>query len=61
MKRVSVILSILVALSMLLAACAPKTAEPTTPPVVPTEPPAMEVPPLDPAEVAATLTRNETL
>ena len=61
MKRVSVILSILVALSMLLAACAPKTAEPTTPPVVPTEPPAMEVPPLDPAEVAATLPRNETL
>ena len=61
MKRVSVILSILVALSMLLAACAPKTAEPTKPPVIPTEPPALEVPALDPAKVAAALPRNETL
>ncbi len=58
MKRVSVFLAILIALSMLLAACAPK-ATPT--PVVPTEPPAMEVPPIDPAEVAAALPRNETL
>jgi peptide/nickel transport system substrate-binding protein len=66
MKRVSVFLTIIVALSMLLAACAPKTAvpvEPTKPPVVATEPPvvATEPPVLDPAQIAAALPRNETL
>jgi peptide/nickel transport system substrate-binding protein len=54
MKRLTTILSILMALSMLLAAC--KTA---------TETPTAEVPiveePIDPAAVAAALPRNETL
>ncbi len=62
MKRVSILLSIVVALSMLLAACAPKTAVPTEAPVVVTEAPvATEAPVLDPADIAASLPRNETL
>jgi peptide/nickel transport system substrate-binding protein len=63
MKRTTILLSVLAALSMLLSACgsATPTAAPATT-VPPTVVPATAVPPTaSPAEIAATLPRNETL
>jgi peptide/nickel transport system substrate-binding protein len=63
MKRTTILLSVLAALSMLLSACgsATPTAAPATT-VPPTVVPATAVPPTaSPADIAATLPRNETL
>jgi peptide/nickel transport system substrate-binding protein len=65
MKRISIIFSVLLVLSMLLAACAKPTAvvtvAPTKAPVATEVPPVATEAPLDPAAVAASLPRTETL
>jgi len=68
MKRLTTILSILMALSILLGACAKPTATEEVAVVIEEAPPT-EVPevapteeePVDPADVAAALPRNETM
>ena len=69
MKRTIFVLSVLVVLSMLLSACATPTAAPTAAPatavpataVPPTAVPVPTEAPLDPAAIAASLPREETL
>jgi peptide/nickel transport system substrate-binding protein len=61
MKRVTILLSVLVAFSMLLSACGTPTAAPATQPPA-TQPPATAVPPTpSAADIAASLPRNETM
>jgi len=60
MKRLTIILSALVAFSMLLSSCGTPTAAPTVAPA--TQPPATAVPPTpSAADIAASLPRNETM
>jgi peptide/nickel transport system substrate-binding protein len=64
MKRLTAILSILMAMSMLLGACATPTAEPTEAMAAPTsevEVAPTEAMPAEPADIVASLPRNETM
>jgi peptide/nickel transport system substrate-binding protein len=66
MKRLTIVLSVMLALGMLLSACTPATTTPVAtvvvpPTAVPTAVPPTAVPTLSPADIAASLPRNETM